>query len=671
MKPDFTTFGWIEKEVEAQISQVMAAFPEVMGYIIADGAKKGYAIDFSNLQPLIRRMGNSLDSALQENMKQLNAEMARIAKDYIRHKYSGEERAELEATTDFAAVFGSYIAKLAAEFQEQSGGELKAIQSDITAILDEAALSAREAKCRGGSTLKPCAHERPEPESGPACRSSALPLDRQPSYQPPGCPADGGPPLQLVDSPPYPADEELRETPMNRFTIASTMLNMLADLWMRAAAQGSRMKAIMEALKTEERMTQLYLDLGGKDPEKVAGVTDELTIIMQVIKEVVEDEGRLDNFIKDMETRSEPVREELVSYGDKIRSLISGVFKNLTGDLTLSLLWPGKRAEGNHPVQWIDRKAITGDLIEVSKLFTKLLRESRLGRFIDSALSAFLIDYNTVKDVATSERFSAINLFYARLLDEEPIKALKAGDFEKQLLEAVNGLVDEDTFDREEIRSAVNQVLADIIPVRGRYLTLSIEDLGYSVDDILKMVTEVLDKAAAKTGEFAEEAAEMPGRILQDKRVEKALDGLILDSVETTQKVMALLGEEKVKGLFKSFIDYMVPEVVSLAEKIVNDPRSEAAVVNAITGVLSDKRLSGSLGDIAYGVFANKSLRDAVEFGLHQARMLVVNGDDFLSYIKGTPFEDEIKYFLGNKGVYDGEFLSHLPRYSLQISYSE
>ena len=678
LKPDFTTFGWIEKEVEAQISQVMAAFPEVMGYIIADGAKKGYAIDFSNLQPLIRRMGNSLDSALQENMKQLNAEMARIAKDYIRHKYSGEERAELEATTDFAAVFGSYIAKLAAEFQEQSGGELKAIQSDITAILDEAAsLSEKRLNAVVEVLL-----ETLRPTNGLSQNRdllteiiSAFPFDRLTdviSRRDVRQMVDRL--FRLVDSLPLAQlDEELeRNADEIGFTIASTMLNMLADLVEEGPQpKDPRMKAIMEALKTEERMTQLYLDLGGKDPEKVAGVTDELTIIMQVIKEVVEDEGRLDNFIKDMETRSEPVREELVSYGDKIRSLISGVFKNLTGDLTLSLLWPGKRAEGNHPVQWIDRKAITGDLIEVSKLFTKLLRESRLGRFIDSALSAFLIDYNTVKDVATSERFSAINLFYARLLDEEPIKALKAGDFEKQLLEAVNGLVDEDTFDREEIRSAVNQVLADIIPVRGRYLTLSIEDLGYSVDDILKMVTEVLDKAAAKTGEFAEEAAEMPGRILQDKRVEKALDGLILDSVETTQKVMALLGEEKVKGLFKSFIDYMVPEVVSLAEKIVNDPRSEAAVVNAITGVLSDKRLSGSLGDIAYGVFANKSLRDAVEFGLHQARMLVVNGDDFLSYIKGTPFEDEIKYFLGNKGVYDGEFLSHLPRYSLQISYSE
>jgi hypothetical protein len=88
------------------------------------------------------------------------------------------------------------------------------------------------------------------------------------------------------------------------YNIATTLLGRLADLVEAPPEpEDPRRTEIMAALRSEERLRQFYLDLGGSQPEKITAESSDLAIILEVIKEIAGDEDRLARFTDELNYR--------------------------------------------------------------------------------------------------------------------------------------------------------------------------------------------------------------------------------------------------------------------------------------------------------------------------------------------------------------------------------
>lgn len=89
-----------------------------------------------------------------------------------------------------------------------------------------------------------------------------------------------------------------------------------------------RVTAIMQLLKSEERLQRFYLDLGGRDPDKITAESSEGEIILQVLLEVAGDKERVERFRAEIANQSEPVAENLRDYGRQIGDWLLGSLRS-------------------------------------------------------------------------------------------------------------------------------------------------------------------------------------------------------------------------------------------------------------------------------------------------------------------------------------------------------
>ncbi len=432
------------------------------------------------------------------------------------------------------------------------------------------------------------------------------------------------------------------------FTVASTLLNGLADSIEAEKSEtvlDPRREAIMALLKNEERMRSFYLDLGGANPDTITAESDETEIILSVFLEIIGDQNRLDPFRKELEERSEPVLEELIDYGKIIGKSIMEGTRALLHPFTqrffslFSYFYEGD-AEGEPP-DWLAFERISDNVKKTGGLTAEMLWDSGASGFLDQTLSRFLLDHGAVEDTATAERFSVINLFFAEMAGVGQLKELAAEDFAEQLPPVISGellsLRESITrqLDASKITSSINSLLAGLIPgAPGELFRISIGSTPFTAKGLMEMIAGPMDDGITSIRDLFDglvsPIAEMPGDILGDERTAEALDEIFLALPKPAVDLAAeLLKDERVKEFVRAAAEKMLlaalNQSLDLAVKIVEDPRTGAALEDAIITIAADEHLRLSTAELVGDLLTDPDLRNVIKSVLDNSRLIAID----------------------------------------------
>ena len=436
------------------------------------------------------------------------------------------------------------------------------------------------------------------------------------------------------------------------YNIAHTLLNSVADGIEFPEPEDPRIEAIMDMLKSEERLRRFYLDLGGSDPGKITAESSEAEIILAVLLEIAGDEARIERFMEELSERSEPVIGELVNYGRAVgdrllgglRSFVRPFLQRFAG--ALFIFTPRALAGEEDPATWISYERFKDDLTVVGLLVSEVLRGELLPGFVDESMRRYLVEHGTVEDMATVDRFSVISHFMAEMAAAEPKKELLAGDTARELValagESVGGLLDNtltEMIKPAEITAAVNSLLAGLLPgARGDVFSISLKTFSIKPGDIVKKITGPLEEeitgAAGLVEDLVEPLGEIPARVLGDAAVEGALNRVTEDIPEEAAGIAARVLEDERLSEFlaesvEEMLDELLDEGLDLAEGIIGDERIESALEEAIVTILADGEMRAAIGDLAGDLLTDPGLRTQLKNILDNSRKISINYSNY------------------------------------------
>ena len=299
-----------QKEVEDQVSAVVNKWAEVIPWVLGQMGDDMNAVINKYLGEeagYLDAITGAMDAAVASALEELKADLEAILND---HLFDSEEFVQAFLDKNEAKL-NAILESILAETEP-----VKKLIDEKTKILVDVFTEHLEKALRGEGTEKDYDLIGALLSAGPGDRLADLIPRSQVTQLVDNL-------FQLVDTLPLETLAPYLRANADEigFTIASTMLNMVADGIEDPTPPEEpdpRIEAILQALKTEERMQQLYLDLGGSNPELIEGVTDEVTVILQVVSEIVQKDQRVDRFLSDLQKEGEPVKNKLLDYGRRI-----------------------------------------------------------------------------------------------------------------------------------------------------------------------------------------------------------------------------------------------------------------------------------------------------------------------------------------------------------------
>ncbi len=431
-------------------------------------------------------------------------------------------------------------------------------------------------------------------------------------------------------------------------SIARSLLNSLADSIEEEKPEDPRKEAILAALKSEERLRRLYLDLGGQHPEKITAESGDASIIIAVLLEIAGDQNRVERFRARFEKELPPVKEELVGYGQKLGQWLTGSLRDLAGPfikrtLTSFFIFKPRGYEElqEDPAGWISYDRFAGSTGTAGLIVGEMLSSSMASRFVDKSLYSFLVEHETVKDIAAAERLSVMQHYFAEIIEAEPLKELKAGDNALNLLELVqkrllnlradklNGLIQPDKLTRD-----LNSLLAGLLPGHsGDVYRFSVESISLSADKIIEEITGPVGEEAAHLREKLEELVKpvgnLPADLLRNEAVIKARDEVLAEVPGAALELAArVLEDERLHNVLlasiNTLIDELLDEALDTADSIVQDPRLAEAVEEAVVTVMADADLKQALGTLLKDMLEDELLLEFVDHLLAASRIIAV-----------------------------------------------
>lgn len=438
------------------------------------------------------------------------------------------------------------------------------------------------------------------------------------------------------------------------YAIAATLLNGLADGVENPEPDDPRVAAVMELLITEDRLRELYLDLGGVDPDKITDESGVLTVILAVLLEVVGDEERIEQFREKLAGDSEPVMANLLDYGSQFRDWLLGSLRSFAepfikrGLASFLIFTPrgyGDELEGE-PADWITYERFSGDAAEGRQLAGEILTRSMASRFVDESMSSFLVGHRAVEDFATPWRLGVLQHFIAEVVDAEQLKAVNAKISAEQIFGAVGSalprlqaetlpaLVKPDSLTRD-----LNAILSDLLPASP--IHLSLESFSLSAGELLKGVTGFVDeKLPVLRGEVDKMAGpigNLPAGLLDDAAIRKAKDEILAGVPEPALDLVAeILSDQRLEELISGVIEKVIKEVMAdeglmeqafeLAGAIFEDAELNKIVEDAIVTLLTGNDLPALLGALVGDLLEDEALLGFVENLLDVSRQIAVGG---------------------------------------------
>ncbi len=435
------------------------------------------------------------------------------------------------------------------------------------------------------------------------------------------------------------------------YNIAHSLLNGIADGIEFPEPEDPRVTAIMQLLKSEERLRRFYLDLGGKDPEKITAESSEGEIILQVLLEVAGDRERIERFRIEIDERSKPVAGNLLEYGKKLGDWFLGGLRSFAGPyikraLASFLIFTPRGYEDQFkadPATWLDYERISEHAAAGGLLAGEMLTRSLAARFVDDSMFRFLVEHKAVEDFATPERLGVIHHFFAEIIDAEQLKALKAADGAAQYYnllyenlhrlrsEKPQSLIKPDSLTRD-----LNSLLAGLLPGSpGEVFRFSIESLSLTVEEIVEKIAAPFDALASevreKTGGLVKPLGNIPADLLDDAVTRKVKDDILAAAPGLAMELAArILEDERLDQACNAAITTVVGELVDKALEVANamaqDPRLQPAVEEAIVMVLTGNDLPGQLGNLVGDMLEDELLFEFVDHLLAASRIIAVGG---------------------------------------------
>ncbi len=433
------------------------------------------------------------------------------------------------------------------------------------------------------------------------------------------------------------------------YDIAHALLNGVADGIEFPEPEDPRIEAVMGALKNEERLRRFYLDLGGSDPEKITAESSEAEIILAVILEIAGDEARIERFMEELSERAKPITEELVDYGRTIGDRLLGGLRSFVRPFlqrlisTLFIFTPEDLIAEEDPAGWISYDRFKDDATVAGLLVSEVLTGDAVPGFVDESMHRFLVEHETVDDIATVDRFSVISHFMAEMATAEPVKEILAGDTARELValagEGVGGVLDNTLTDMIKpagITTAVNSLLAGLLPgERGDVYRVSLKTFSLKPGDIVKKITGPLEEEISGATGLVEDLLmdpleKIPARVLGDAAVESALDRIVEDIPEEAAGVAARVLEDERLGEFlaesvEEMLDEILDEGLDLAESILGDARIENALEEALVTILADGGMRAAIGDLAGDLASDPGLRKVLKEILDNSRKISID----------------------------------------------
>ncbi len=438
------------------------------------------------------------------------------------------------------------------------------------------------------------------------------------------------------------------------YAIAETLLNGLADGVADPEPKDPRVAAVMELLITEDRLRELYLDLGGVDPDKITDESGVLTVILAVLLEVVGDEERIEHFREKLAGDSEPAMANLLEYGNKFSDWLLGslrsfaepfIKRGLTSFLIFTPRGYGDELAGD-PAEWITYERFSGDAAEGRRLAGEILTRSMASRFVDESMSSFLVEHRAVEDFATPQRLGVLQHFIAEIVGAEQLKAVNAEISAEQIFGAVGSalprlqaetlpaLVKPDSLTRD-----LNAILSELLPASP--IHLSLETFSLSAGELLEGVTEFIDEKLPvlrkEVDQMAGPIGNLPAGLLDDAAIRKAKDEILAGVPEPALKLVAeILDDQRLEELLSGIIGTVIEEVMAddgimdqafeLAGAIFKDPELNKIVEDAIVMLLTGHDLPALLGELVGELLEDEALLGFVENLLDVSRMIAVGG---------------------------------------------
>lgn len=435
------------------------------------------------------------------------------------------------------------------------------------------------------------------------------------------------------------------------YTIASSLLNGIADSIEFPEPEDPRVTAIMELMQSETRLRQFYLDLGGVDPDTITAESSPGSIILAVLLEIAGDQDRIDRFSEHLEQQSKPVTDDILYYGRGLGDWILGSLRSFAHPFFkrafASFLIFTPRGHDDHfqsdPFEWLDYERFAVDASTGGALVGELLTESMAASFVDESMYSFLVEHEAVADFASPQRLGVIHYFFSEMADAEPLKELKAGDSTGELYDLVNeGL---HRLRSEKLAGAVdplpltrslNSLLVGLLPASpGEVFSFSIESLSLTARDIVQGLTGPLDDAAPelreKVDDLVQPLADLPADLLDDPEIKEAKDALLAGIPGIPPELAAkVLEDERLDDLLTDkaalLVGKMTDEALDLVDGVVNDPDLEGAIEDAVVTILTGNDLPHHLGDLAQALLEDALLLDFVEDLISASRIIAVGG---------------------------------------------
>lgn len=432
-------------------------------------------------------------------------------------------------------------------------------------------------------------------------------------------------------------------------TIAVTLLHGLADGIEAPEEDDPRREEIIRQLRSEERLRRFYVELGGSDPEKISAESSDLEIIMAVITEIAGEEERISGFLEELEAGAQPVTRQLLEYGSSIgegmRKGLSKIFGPYVHNLfqSFSFFFTGGSSDDTSFASLVVPESIVSELKTHWIFAAEALQKSGTGNFIDESMASFLIDHDTVHDIATVDRFTVINHFFSEISGAEPLKELAASDFvpgfiggaKEQLLElqpAVASLLDP-----AALAGAVNDLLAGLLP-RGASYQLDVgsvrivpgkgqKPIRLTPKRVVNLMADGLEEEVAGIAAVMEELidplASLPAEVLKDPRTCNAVDELAAELPESLIAVLVhLLRDQRLTEFMDDAIERYLDAYLGYAGDVASDSRIADALADALTRVLANPKMNKAIGDLIRDLLSDKDLKDLLFHVMHQSRII-------------------------------------------------
>lgn len=435
------------------------------------------------------------------------------------------------------------------------------------------------------------------------------------------------------------------------YNIAHSLLNGIADGIEFPEPEDPRVVAIMEVLKSEERLRRFYLDLGGRDPDKITAESSEGEIILQVLLEVAGDRERVERFRAEIANQSEPVAENLREYGKKLGDWFLGSLRSFAEPFVKRafasfLIFTPRGYEEQFkadPATWLDYERFSESAAAGGMLAGEMLTRSMAARFVDESMFRFLVEHKAVEDFATPERLGVIHHFFAEMIDAEQLKALKAADGAAQYynllyenLHRLRSEKPESLIKPDPLTRDLNSLLAGLLPGSpGEVFRFSIKSLSLTAEDIVEQIAGPADAQVSglreKADNLIQPLANIPADLLDDAVIKEAKNEILAATPDLAMELAArVLEDERVDQALSTAITTVAGELVDktldVADAIVQDSRLKPAVEDAIVMVLTGNDLPVQLGNLVGDMLEDELLFEFVDHLLAASRIIAVGG---------------------------------------------